>query len=139
MVKADGRWRLFLFADADADANGASDLWSRWAFLTEAAGLPLRRFTRDRADIDTVIDMRAVFPELHKDMVPGSLPAVLAPHEGRFELIDYEKVICLDVRARDIFDLRGTDREAGCLGHRPTRPVRRRGAHVERAAFMVPA
>ena len=31
-------------------------------------------------------------------------------------LIDYEKIFCADVeRGQDIFDIRGIDREAGCM------------------------
>ena len=37
------------------------------------------------------------------------------PRKGRFGLIDYEKVYCPDPKAGDIFDLRGVDRETGCV------------------------
>ena len=30
-------------------------------------------------------------------------------------MIDYEKMFCPDPDAEDIFDLRGVDREAGCM------------------------
>ena len=40
---------------------------------------------------------------------------VLLPRKGRFGLIDYEKVFCPDPKADDIFDLRGIDRETGCV------------------------
>jgi phenol 2-monooxygenase (NADPH) len=43
------------------------------------------------------------------------MPAALRPRKGRFGLIDEEKVFCPDPRAGDVFDLRGIDREAGCL------------------------
>jgi phenol 2-monooxygenase len=40
---------------------------------------------------------------------------VLLPRKGRFGLIDYEKVFCPDPNAVDIFELRGVNREAGCI------------------------
>ena len=40
---------------------------------------------------------------------------MLLPRKGRFGLIDYEKAFCPDPTADDIFDLRGIDREQGCM------------------------
>ena len=43
------------------------------------------------------------------------MPAVLLPRKGKFGLIDYEKMFCPDPDADDIFELRGVNREAGCM------------------------
>jgi phenol 2-monooxygenase len=43
------------------------------------------------------------------------MPPVLLPRKGRFGLIDYEKMFCPDPNAGDIFDLRGVNRETGCM------------------------
>ena len=40
---------------------------------------------------------------------------MLLPRKGRLGLIDYEKVFCPDPATDDVFDLRGIDREAGCM------------------------
>jgi phenol 2-monooxygenase len=56
----------------------------------------------------------AVFQQGHRDLAVGELPPVLLPRKGRFRLIDYEKAFCPDQTA-DIFDLRGIDRETGCM------------------------
>jgi phenol 2-monooxygenase (NADPH) len=40
---------------------------------------------------------------------------VLLPRKGRFGLIDYEKLFCPDLDAGDVFELRGVDRETGCM------------------------
>jgi phenol 2-monooxygenase (NADPH) len=40
---------------------------------------------------------------------------VLLPRKGRFGLIDYEKLFCPDLEAGDVFELRGVDRETGCM------------------------
>ena len=37
------------------------------------------------------------------------------PRKGTFGLVDYEKMFCLDPKAGDIFDLRGVNRETGCI------------------------
>ena len=43
------------------------------------------------------------------------MPPVLLPRKGKFGLIDYEKMFCPDPKADDIFDLRGVNRETGCM------------------------
>ena len=76
----------------------------------------MRRFTPADADIDSVIDFRAVFQEPHRDLDIGDLPPLLLPAKGRYGLRDYEKVFCADrVAGNDIFTMRGIDRRNGCM------------------------
>ena len=111
-ARADGAWRLYLFADSDPTA--ASRVRALCAFLTSDAS-PLRRFTPPGAEPDAVIDVRAVFQQGHRDLAVNELPPVLLPRKGRFGLIDYEKIFCPDPTAGDIFDVRGVDRDTGCM------------------------
>jgi phenol 2-monooxygenase (NADPH) len=108
-ARADGAWRLYAFADA-----GGQRLRELAAFLAESPDSPLRRFTPAGADIDSVIDLRAVFQQAHRQLEVDKLPAALLPRKGRFGLVDYEKAYCPDFRS-DIFDLRGVDRANGAL------------------------
>ncbi len=112
---ADGRWRLFLFADASDPADPAGPLHALCTFLACPARGPIARCTPPEADINSVIDVRAVLQSRHEDVVVGALPALLRPQKGRFGLVDYEKVFCPDARAGDIFDARGIDRASGCV------------------------
>jgi phenol 2-monooxygenase len=44
------------------------------------------------------------------------MPALLLPRKGRYGLIDYEKMFCVDHKSgQDIFAMRGIDRAAGCM------------------------
>ena len=44
------------------------------------------------------------------------MPPLLLPSKGRYGLRDYEKIFCADRRpGQDIFDLRGIDRDQGCI------------------------
>ena len=104
---ADGAWRLYVFA-------AGSHTCELCEFLASDAS-PIQRFTPEGADIDTVIDVRAIFQQGHRGLEVDAMPAVLLPRKGRFGLIDYEKVYCPDPKAGDIFDLRGVDRETGCV------------------------
>jgi phenol 2-monooxygenase len=55
-----------------------------------------------------------VFQQEHRDLAVDRLPSVLVPRKGRFGLVDYEKAFSPDP-SRNIFDLRGIDREQGCM------------------------
>ena len=128
-ARADGAWRIYAFADA-----GGQRLRELAAFLAESPNSPIRRFTPTGADIDSVIDVRAVFQQGHRELKVEELPSTLLPRKGRFGLIDYEKAYSPDLKnGPDIFDLRGIDRDEGRDGRRPSRPVRFERASAGRA------
>jgi phenol 2-monooxygenase len=114
VARADGVWRVYLFADQSDPTGGNAPIRALCEFLVSAVS-PLRRFTPPAADPDSVIDVRAVFQQAHRDLAVDELPSVLLPRKGRFALIDYEKTFCPDPDAADIFELRGVNREAGCI------------------------
>lgn len=115
-VKADGRWRLFAFGDRTPPDGATSAIRGLCRFLTGAPESPVRRYTPKGADIDSVIDVRAVLQLSHRSLSVGDIPALLFPPKGRYGLRDYEKVFCSDPdEGRNIFDMRGIDREAGCM------------------------
>jgi phenol 2-monooxygenase len=135
-ARADGAWRIYAFADASGKR-----LRELAAFLTESPNSPIRRFTLTRADIDSVIDVRAVFQQGHRDLKVEELPPVLLPRKGFFGLIDYEKAYSPDLKnGPDIFDLRGIDRAKGAMVVvRPDQYVSNvlpLDAHDELAAFF---
>jgi phenol 2-monooxygenase len=147
-LRADGRWRLFAFADAHLPTARSAQLWALCEFLERSPDSPVRRHTPAGADIDAVIEVIAVCQQAHRDLSVEGLPSLLAPRKGRFGLIDYEKVYCPDLkRGVDIFDLRGIDRRRGALiVVRPDQYVAHvlpLDAHEELAsyfrAFMLPA
>jgi phenol 2-monooxygenase (NADPH) len=114
-LKADGRWRIIVFADR-LDPLAEHARLRRLCDALAAAGSPVRRFTPAGADIDAVFDVRAVLQQAHRDIDVEALPALLLPRKGRYGLKDYEKVFCPDLQSgSDIFDLRGIDRAHGCM------------------------
>ncbi|MGB0927832.1 MAG: FAD-dependent monooxygenase [Pikeienuella sp.] len=113
VIKADGRWRLFVFAPADGPAN--ADFAALFSYLSSAPDSPVRKYTPTKQDIDSVFDVRAIFQTAHKDLNGADLPMLLRPTKGRYGLIDYEKAFCPAVKGPDIFDHRGIDRERGAL------------------------
>ena len=114
LARADGAWRLYIFADRSDPAGGESRARRLCEFLASDAS-PTRRFTPAGAEPDSVIDVRAIFQQSHRDLAVDKMPVVLLPRKGKFALIDYEKMFCRDPDADDIFELRGVNRETGCL------------------------
>jgi phenol 2-monooxygenase (NADPH) len=108
-ARADGRWRLYAFADANESA-----LNRLCAYLFESPESVVRRATPANADADSVFDLRAVLQREHRDVRMEHLHPALLPRKGRYGLIDYEKAFTSDA-ATDIFDARGIDRERGAL------------------------
>jgi phenol 2-monooxygenase len=108
-ARADGRWRLYAFADANRSALDAL-----CGHLSTSPDSILRLFTPKEADVDAVFDLRAVLQQPHREVAVETLPALLLPRKGRHGLIDYEKAFTSDA-ATDIFHERGIDRERGAL------------------------
>jgi phenol 2-monooxygenase len=113
-ARADGAWRLYIFSDNRGPTETDSRLRALCDLL-ESDASPLARFTPAGADPDSVIDVRAVFQQSHHDLDLTEMPRVLLPRKGRFSLVDHEKIFCPDPTQEDIFDLRGVDRQAGCM------------------------
>ncbi|MGH1416438.1 MAG: FAD-dependent monooxygenase [Pelagimonas sp.] len=110
-AEADGRWRLYAFAGKDDTALRNLANW-----LEKDPNSPVVKHTGSDEDIDAVIDLRAVFQKTFDQLDYENMPPLLKPQTGKLGLIDFEKVFCLDHKgAGDIYDMRGIDREAGCL------------------------
>lgn len=110
-ARADGAWRLYVFADR---AGTAGSRLRELARFLDSEDSPIARFTPPGGEPDSVIDVRAVFQQGHRDITVADVPPAFLPRKGPFGLADYEKVFCPDP-ATDIFDMRDLDREHGAL------------------------
>lgn len=115
-AQADGRFRIYAFSGAEDPAAGGSAIRALCNFLAESRQSPIRRYTPAGADIDGVIDLRAVFQQDHRELAIEAMPTLLLPRKGRYGLLDYEKMFCPDLKSgHDVFTMRGIDRKAGCM------------------------
>jgi 2-polyprenyl-6-methoxyphenol hydroxylase-like FAD-dependent oxidoreductase len=115
-IKADGRFRLFLFASDHDPAQPDAPIRVLCGQLLGDPRSPIRRFTPEGMDIDALIDVRAIFQQHHQLLAIETMPAVLLPRKGRHGLIDYQKMFCPDLKGgADIFALRGINRAEGCV------------------------
>jgi phenol 2-monooxygenase len=116
VAKADGRFRIFVFAGRGDPAASTSPVRALCDFLSESPKSPARRYTPAGADIDSVIDVLAVFQQAHPELAIETMPPLLLPPKGRYGLRDYEKMFCPDRKSgHDIFAIRGIDRDKGCM------------------------
>jgi phenol 2-monooxygenase/3-hydroxybenzoate 4-monooxygenase len=74
--KADGRWRCYAFAGAEAGARLAVQ------FLEQSPTRPCASTRAPGQDIDAVFDLRAIFQQAHRDLAIESMPALLLPRKG---------------------------------------------------------
>jgi phenol 2-monooxygenase len=110
--KADGRWRVFIFGNKQNPEESSSESYKLVEFLANSESSPVRKYTPDAADIDSVIDIYTVFQQ--QDLSIENMPDFLWPAKGKFGLRDYEKVFHAE-KGNDIFDKRSIDRSSGCM------------------------
>ncbi|WP_322994639.1 FAD-dependent monooxygenase [Castellaniella sp.] len=110
--KADGRWRIFIFGDAKNPLDATCEAAKLVKFLADADTSPVKQYTPTGADIDSVIDVYAVFQQ--QDLTLEDMPDFLWPAKGKYGLRDYEKIFQTS-KTHDIFEQRGIDRLNGCI------------------------
>jgi phenol 2-monooxygenase len=160
---ADGRWRIYVFADAAAPDAATPDAatpdaatpppgqttagqqappssvvdFAEW--ITNSPESPLAA-TPSGADRDAWFDVKVIYQQDHTNIDIGAVPAAFKPSVGPFQLTDYEKVYATDPAA-DIFELRGLDRGGVVVVVRPDQYVANvlpLDATADLAAFFAP-
>ena len=125
--RADGRWRIYLFADETGVGTGSTV--AKWCerMNTEPASA-INRFTEPGTDRDSTFDIYAVTQEHHLDVDVNDIHGLLQPTKGKFGLKDYEKVFSAEQTnglllgnipgleaTKDLYELRGVDRAKGAV------------------------
>ena len=119
-ARADGRWRVYVFADADGSQLAR---WADWVATSPES--PVVHHTPEGTDPDSVFDVKVIYQQDHAEVALEHVHALFLPRVGPFALIDYEKVYAADPE-QDIFDLRDVDRSGAVVVVRPDQYV----AHV---------
>jgi phenol 2-monooxygenase len=140
---ADGRWRIYVFADPSApgtrQAGSPSPTAAFAEWMANAPDSPLAATPSD-ADRDAWFDVKVIYQQDHTGIDIGNVPAVFTPEVGPFKLPYLEKVYGTDPAA-DIFELRGIDRGGAVVLVRPDQYVAKvlpLGATDELAEFFAP-
>lgn len=114
-IKADGRWRLFVFAGSDdvGDETGALAAFSKY-MLDDPTSLR-NKLIANGLNVDEAIDMRAILQQNYRSLDCIKMPRLFVPNAGALGVVDYEKVFCAVEGQDDIFDLRSINRKTGCI------------------------
>ena len=113
---ADARWRIYAFAGQADSSDAGSAIHQLADWLETNSNSPVVRHTQSGEDVDAVIDFRAVFQQTFDCLAYENMPSLLKPRTGKLHLQDHEKIFCVDHKGvGNIFDMRGIDREKGCL------------------------
>jgi phenol 2-monooxygenase len=110
-ARADGRWRIYAFADG-VDVASSPRLWE-WSDWMLSGDSPALRHVAAGEAVDDLFDIKVVFQGTHDRVDIAAVPSLFLPRKGPFGLIDYELVYATDP-GRDIFGLRGVSR-GGCV------------------------
>ena len=123
-AKADGRWRIYAFADGPA--AGESSALADWAEFMASPASPVARHTPAGADVDAVFDVKVVYQQAYEDVDIMSAPEIFLPRTGPYALIDWEKVYAAQPNAwttTDIFEERQLSRDGVVVVVRPDQYV----------------
>lgn len=137
-ASADGRWRIYVFADPAAPgADSPTAELAEW--LSTSQDSPLAAQPQG-GDDDAWFDVKVIYQQPHEDIDINAVPAVFKPEVGPFKLTDLQKVYGI-VPDDDIFDARGLDRNGVVVVVRPDQYVANvlpLTAKDELAAFFAP-
>ncbi|MDM7991325.1 FAD-binding monooxygenase [Arthrobacter sp. zg-Y877] len=137
-ARADGKWRIYVFADAAA-AGTPSRVADLAEWLDNAPDSPLAA-TPEGADRDAWFDVKVIYQQDHTGIDLIAVPSVFKPQIGPFQLNDLAKVYGTDPSA-DIFEQRGVSRDGAVVVVRPDQYVANvlpLTATADLAAFFAP-
>jgi phenol 2-monooxygenase (NADPH) len=116
--EADGRWRVYVFADEAAPATSGTptaDFADWWA--TDPAS-PRVRYTPGDGDDDAVFDTKVIYPHEYTTFDPADAPAAFRPVKVPYGLEDINQIFGTG-HGRDIHRDRGIGAEGAIVVVRP--------------------
>lgn len=119
--RADGRWRVYVFADAAAPQDADSKV-AAWAQAVEEDPQSFRnRHTPADGPQDARFDIKVVYQQKQTEFAHPDVPAVFRPTTGPLGLIDLNNIFatCRATHGEDIFDARGISRDGAVVVVRP--------------------
>lgn len=111
--KADGRFRIYAFADKDGLAeDSVTAKWANW--LANDPSSPVVKFTPKDADKDSVFDVKVVYQDDYTVVNVYDAPEIFRPLVGPFKVADTNKIFA-DGLGKDIFADREINRSEGVV------------------------
>lgn len=115
---SDGRFRVIIFAGDLREKASKESLDQVAAYLDSAKG-PLRSYTPQGDDIDSVIEVLTIMSNDRISIEPNDFPDILWPAKGQHGIRDYEKIYADSgtyfAGHGHIYENLGIDPKAGCI------------------------
>ena len=117
---ADGRYRIYVFADQTAPtADDSNSPVVQWADIVSEA---IAKYTPERADENALVDVKVIYQQHHHTYEHADAPRIFRPLNGRYKITNWENVWNAD-KDQDIFDARGISRDGAVVIVRPDQYV----------------
>lgn len=116
--EADGRWRIYVFADRESikDIDSKVNTWADWMYNDPES--PIRQHTREGDDLATLFDVKVIYQQPHLEYDVTDAPQVFRPKVGPFQVEDWNNVFSV-LPGDDIFEARGIHRDGAVVVVRP--------------------
>ena len=120
--EADGRWRIYVFADGAAPATTGTPTadFAQWWF--NDAESPRTKYTPLNGDTDAIFDTKVIYQQDYTEVEPGQVPDAFKPIKTPFGLIDVNQIFASG-HGRDIFRDREIDQGGAIVVVRPDQYV----------------
>jgi phenol 2-monooxygenase (NADPH) len=120
--EADGRWRVYVFADGAAPATTGTPTadFAQW-WLNDAES-PRVKYTPLDGDTDAIFDTKVIYQQDYTAVEPGDVPTVFKPIKTPFGLVDVNQIFASG-HGRDIFRDREIDQSGVIAVVRPDQYV----------------
>lgn len=120
--EADGRWRVYVFADGTAPATTGTPTadFAHW-WLSDAES-PRTKYTPHDVDTDAVFDTKVIYQQDYTEVEPGHVPAAFKPIKTPLGLVDVNQIFASG-HGRDIFRDREIDKAGAIVVVRPDQYV----------------
>jgi len=119
---ADGRWRVYVFADSAAPAveGTATANFAQW--WQSDAESPRVTYTPDDGDTDAIFDTKVIYQQDYTEVEPVHVPEAFKPVKAPLGLVDVNQIFAAG-HGRDIFRDRDVNREGAIVIVRPDQYV----------------
>ncbi|WP_250506424.1 FAD-binding monooxygenase [Bowdeniella massiliensis] len=119
--RADGRWRIYVFADAPAPGED-SKVAALADFLASDPASPVLAHTPEGQDLNSLFDVKVIYQQNYTDVDVLKVPKAFKTPNGPFGLIDQDQIFATNPD-HDIFAGREISRDGAIIVVRPDQYV----------------
>lgn len=120
LAEADGKWRLYVFADATPDHGSVAI--QKLADWMHNNTLPNVGVDEDQYGIAQWLDVKIIYPCSDRDITLADVPSAYLPRVGKYALVNYENVFGLQY-GNSIYEQQGISHQGALVVVRPDQYV----------------